>query len=109
MGMILHDWNLDRKRRLIRSAYEALPEGGVFIVIENLIDDAHRENLFGLMMSLNMLMSSAMRSTSPAVISQNGVGRKVSEESTSYHWPGRRVPGSRTNSVKAPISFRPAL
>jgi predicted O-methyltransferase YrrM len=56
MGMILHDWNLERKRHLIRSAYEALPEGGAYIVIENLIDDARRENAFGLMMSLNMLI-----------------------------------------------------
>jgi hypothetical protein len=56
MGLILHDWNLDRKMHLIRSAYNALPEGGAFIVIENLIDDARRENAFGLMMSLNMLI-----------------------------------------------------
>jgi SAM-dependent methyltransferase len=56
MGMILHDWNLDRKMQLIRAAYEALPEGGAFIIIENLIDDARRENAFGLMMSLNMLI-----------------------------------------------------
>jgi hypothetical protein len=56
MGLILHDWNLDRKMHLIRSAYEALPEGGAFIVIENLIDDARRKNAFGLMMSLNMLI-----------------------------------------------------
>ena len=56
MGLILHDWNLDRKMHLIRSAYEALPEGGAFIVIENLIDDDRRENAFGLMMSLNMLI-----------------------------------------------------
>ena len=56
MGLILHDWNLDGKLRLIRAAYDALPEGGAFIVIENLIDDARRENAFGLMMSLNMLI-----------------------------------------------------
>jgi SAM-dependent methyltransferase len=56
MSLILHDWNLDRKMHLIRSAYEALPEGGAFIIIENLIDDARRENAFGLMMSLNMLI-----------------------------------------------------
>ena len=56
MGLILHDWNLERKQHLIRSAYEALPEGGAFIVIENLIDDARRENAFGLLMSLNMLI-----------------------------------------------------
>lgn len=56
MGMILHDWNLERKRALIRKAYDALPEDGVFIAIEALIDDARRENTFGLMMSLNMLI-----------------------------------------------------
>lgn len=56
MGMILHDWNLEQKRQLIRAAYDALPEGGAFVVIENLIDDARRANAFGLMMSLNMLV-----------------------------------------------------
>ena len=56
MGMILHDWNLDRKMQLITSAYNALTDGGAFVVIENLIDDARRENVFGLMMSLNMLI-----------------------------------------------------
>lgn len=56
MGMILHDWNLARKMHLIRSAYEALPADGAFVAIEALIDDARRENLFGLLMSLNMLI-----------------------------------------------------
>jgi predicted O-methyltransferase YrrM len=56
MGLILHDWDLDRKKHLIRSAYDALPDGGAFIAIEHLIDDARRENAFGLLMSLNMLV-----------------------------------------------------
>jgi precorrin-6B methylase 2 len=56
MGMILHDWNLERKKRLVRAAYDALPAGGAFVAIEALIDDARRENLFGLLMSLNMLI-----------------------------------------------------
>lgn len=56
MGNILHDWNLENKKILIRKAYDALPETGVFIAIENLIDDERRENLFGLLMSLNMLI-----------------------------------------------------
>ena len=56
MGMILHDWSLEKKMMLIRKAYDALPEGGAFIVVENIIDDARRENGFGLMMSLNMLI-----------------------------------------------------
>ena len=34
----------------------ALPPGGAFIAIENVIDDARRENAFGLLMSLNMLI-----------------------------------------------------
>jgi hypothetical protein len=56
MGLILHDWNLERKMHLVEAAYDALPEGGAFIVVENLIDDARRENAFGLLMSLNMLI-----------------------------------------------------
>lgn len=54
--MILHDWNLEKKMHLIRSAYEALPPGGALVAIEALIDDARRENVFGLLMSLNMLI-----------------------------------------------------
>ncbi|MGL5058853.1 MAG: methyltransferase, partial [Microcoleus sp.] len=56
MSTILHDWNLENKKHLIRLAYEALPENGAFVAIENLIDDSRRENAFGLMMSLNMLI-----------------------------------------------------
>ncbi|MGA7273512.1 MAG: methyltransferase [Candidatus Udaeobacter sp.] len=56
MGMILHDWNLEKKMQLIRAAYDALSPGGAFIVVEALIDNARRENVFGLLMSLNMLI-----------------------------------------------------
>lgn len=56
MGNILHDWNLEKKKILIRKAFDALPQGGAFIAIENVIDDARRENAFGLLMSLNMLI-----------------------------------------------------
>jgi hypothetical protein len=56
MGHILHDWNLDEKRMLLNKAYQALPEGGALIVFEALIDDERRQNAFGLLMSLNMLI-----------------------------------------------------
>jgi predicted O-methyltransferase YrrM len=56
MGMILHDWDLEKKMHLIRAAYDALPPGGALVAIEALIDDARRENVFGLLMSLNMLI-----------------------------------------------------
>lgn len=56
MGHILHDWNLEEKRKLLAKAYEALPHGGALIVYESIIDDERRENAFGLLMSLNMLI-----------------------------------------------------
>lgn len=59
MGMILHDWNLEIKKMLVAKAYEALPPGGVFMVMEHLIDDARRHHVPGLLMSLNMLIECA--------------------------------------------------
>jgi O-methyltransferase/methyltransferase family protein len=56
MGHILHDWDLDEKRLLLQKAHDALPDGGALIVYEALIDDERRENVFGLLMSLNMLI-----------------------------------------------------
>jgi hypothetical protein len=56
MGNILHDWNEQGKRKLIAKAYAALSPGGALIAIENVIDDERRQNAFGLLMSLNMLI-----------------------------------------------------
>ena len=56
MGHILHDWDLETKRMLIRKAFEALPDGGAFIAYDAIIDDDRSANAFGLMMSLNMLI-----------------------------------------------------
>ena len=55
-GHILHDWDLETKRMLLRKAYAAPPKGGARIVYEALIDDQRRSNAFGLLMSLNMLL-----------------------------------------------------
>jgi hypothetical protein len=56
MGNILHDWDEEKKVLLMKKAYEALPESGAFIAIENIIDDERKQNVFGMMMSLNMLI-----------------------------------------------------
>jgi O-methyltransferase domain/Dimerisation domain len=56
MGHILHDWNMEEKRMLLKKAFDALPSGGALIVYEALIDDDRRENTLGLLMSLNMLI-----------------------------------------------------
>lgn len=56
MGHILHDWNLEEKRILIHKAWETLPKGGALIVYDAMIDDDRSKNVFGLLMSLNMLV-----------------------------------------------------
>src|SRR5262249_43465170 len=56
MGHILHDWDLAQKRQLLKRACDSLPAGGALIVYDAIIDDERRENAFGLLMSLNMLI-----------------------------------------------------
>lgn len=56
MGSILHDWDEEKKILLMKKAYEALPEGGTLAAIETVIDDERKQNLFGMMVSLNMLL-----------------------------------------------------
>lgn len=55
-GHILHDWDLETKRMLLAKAHTALPPGGAVVVYDAIIDDDRRENAFGLLMSLNMLI-----------------------------------------------------
>ena len=56
MGNIIHGMTEEEKQKLIDKVYDALPENGVFITIENIIDNERRQNVFGLLMSLNMLI-----------------------------------------------------
>jgi hypothetical protein len=56
MGHILHGFGLDDKLAILRRALAALPAGGALIVYDSIIDDERRENAFGLLMSLNMLI-----------------------------------------------------
>jgi hypothetical protein len=56
MGHILHDWDLEQKKMLIKKAFDALPKGGALLVYEAIIDNDRRQNSFGLLMSLNMLV-----------------------------------------------------
>lgn len=56
MGNILHDWDEKKKMELMKKVYDTLPENGTFVAIENVIDEERKQNAFGLMMSLNMLI-----------------------------------------------------
>lgn len=41
---------------MIKKAFDAVNKGGAFVAIENVIDNERRKNLFGLGMSINMLL-----------------------------------------------------
>ncbi|MGW7750237.1 methyltransferase [Streptomyces violaceusniger] len=56
LGQILHGWGLEEKRLLLKKAYDALPDGGAVLVYDAIIDDDRKENTFGLLASLNMLI-----------------------------------------------------
>jgi hypothetical protein len=72
MGHILHDWDLETKKMLIGKAFKAVAPGGAFVVYEAIIDDDRKENTFGLMMSLNMLIETHGASTIRAPIAWAG-------------------------------------
>ena len=55
-GHILHDWDLPTKKMLLAKAWAALPHGGAVVVYDAIIDDDRKQNAFGLLMSLNMLI-----------------------------------------------------
>ncbi|MFI2241707.1 methyltransferase [Streptomyces chrestomyceticus] len=59
MGHVLHDWDLDTKRMLIRKAYDALPQDGALLIYESLIDDDRKARTTGLLISLNVSLVSA--------------------------------------------------
>jgi hypothetical protein len=56
MGHVLHDWNLNQKRALLRKCHDSLSDGGSLIVYDAMIDDERRDNAFCVQMSLNMLI-----------------------------------------------------
>lgn len=56
LGHVLHDWDVEQRKALIAKAWDALPEGGALIVYDALIDDDRSQNVFGLLLSLNMLI-----------------------------------------------------
>lgn len=56
LGHVLADWNLEQKRTLIKKAYDAVRPGGALLVYDGMIADDRSGPLFGLMLSLNMLL-----------------------------------------------------
>lgn len=55
MGNILRDWDQKAKEHLIKIAYDAVNEGGAFVIIEDLVYDERRKGMPAMAMSLTML------------------------------------------------------
>lgn len=56
---MLHDWDIETRKLLLRKCYEALPAGGALIVHDTMIDDARCERPHSLLASLNMLIQTS--------------------------------------------------
>jgi hypothetical protein len=59
LGRVLHNWDLETKRMLLRKTYDALPNGGALLVYEPFIPEDRRSNAASLLSSLNMLLWTA--------------------------------------------------
>jgi hypothetical protein len=53
---VLHNWSLERKRMLIKKAFDALPPGGMFLEINSIIDNSRTTPLGGLELSITQLV-----------------------------------------------------
>jgi len=60
-SMIMHDWNEQHDRQLLRRSFDALPSGGTVIICELLVDDAKAGPPAAALMSLNMLIETEGR------------------------------------------------
>jgi SAM-dependent methyltransferase len=60
-SMIMHDWNQEHDRLLLRKSFDALPSRGVIIISELLVDDDKSGPAAAALMSLNMLIETEGR------------------------------------------------
>jgi SAM-dependent methyltransferase len=60
-SMIMHDWNEEHDRLLLRKSFDALPSGGTVILSELLVDDNKTGPPAAALMSLNMLIETEGR------------------------------------------------
>src|SRR4029079_13830386 len=60
-SMIMHDWNQEHDRLLLRKSLDALPKSGMIIIAELLVDDDKTGPPAAALMSLNMLIETEGR------------------------------------------------
>lgn len=66
LSMILHDWNEEHDREILRKCYDALPSGGCIVISELLVNDEKTGPPPAALMSLNMLIETEGRNYTPA-------------------------------------------
>jgi len=66
LSMILHDWNEEHNREILRKCYDALPSGGGIVISELLVNDEKTGPPPAALMSLNMLIETEGRNYTPA-------------------------------------------
>ncbi|UEM24742.1 acetylserotonin O-methyltransferase (plasmid) [Skermanella mucosa] len=66
LSMILHDWDEEKDRALLRRSFEALPSGGLTVISELLVNDDKTGPAPAALMSLNMLIETEGRNYTPS-------------------------------------------
>jgi hypothetical protein len=56
LGHILHDWSDDSCLKILANSYNALPEGGVLLISESVLNPDYSGNRFAMMKDLAMLV-----------------------------------------------------
>lgn len=57
LSHVLQEWSLSQKYFLLEKAYKALPEGGLLVIIGNMLEAERPPNLKGLLEALNTVLS----------------------------------------------------
>jgi hypothetical protein len=66
LSMIMHDWNEEHDREILRKCWETLPSGGEVIISELLVNDEKTGPPPAALMSLNMLIETEGRNYTAA-------------------------------------------
>lgn len=66
LSMIMHDWNEEHDREILRKCFQALPSGGAIVICELLVSNDKTGPPPAALMSLNMLIETEGRNYTPA-------------------------------------------
>lgn len=58
LSQIMHSWSIEENKNILKKIYESLPEGGVLVINEFLLNDDKTGPLFSALFALNMLVGS---------------------------------------------------